>query len=346
MSAAELSAFAFAYAAYDTFGLHLLAIMPGTKVPGVYFNNRWTPNPGWTLYCTTPPSKTVLSNWARAPLAGIGAALGSPIDDEWILIALDFDALDPVVLAVLLAAAAWSPMVRVGSKGEARFFRAPRWVKSMAFNVAGVRVLDILAHGRQIVLPPSIHPEGMAYRWIEGPVDLKMLPLFGEGELATLLAAVRGLGGSVAGAVRQGAPDSASIAAQVVNRAAGGGDFFRELNDMALANLGAWVPQLPIANLRRKAGGWEGTASWRQSNTDPGKPLARRKRNLSFVSRGISDFGDGPKGYSPINVVMAAEGLGFGDAVDWLSTRLGMDTASDPFFAIPLPTNSNLAVVL
>ena len=70
-------------------------------------------------------------------------------------------------------------------------------------------------------------------------------------------------------------------------------------------------------------GKYVAVADWRPSNT--GKPLEQRGLNLSISTKGISDFGDGPKGYSPINFVMAACGLGDdrGRAFMMLSDWLG-----------------------
>ncbi len=50
---------------------------------------------------------------------------------------------------------------------------------------------------------------------------------------------------------------------------------------------------------------------------------------MSFDSRGIRDFGDGGKTYTPLNVVMAARGRGFDDASSWLSEAVG--GATEPF---------------
>ncbi|WP_311276136.1 DUF3987 domain-containing protein [Methylobacterium sp. WCS2018Hpa-22] len=104
-------------------------------------------------------------------------------------------------------------------------------------------------------------------------------------------------------------------------------DFFRRLNDDALANLDAWVPKLALPRLiRQSGGGWRGVPFWRPSST--GTPTNKRKLNLSFDPKGIRDFGDGGRAYTPLNVVLAACDLSEGQidtAAKWLGEWIGYD---------------------
>src|SRR5262245_3259898 len=102
---------------------------------------------------------------------------------------------------------------------------------------------------------------------------------------------------------------------------------YAELNQAALTRLPLWVQELPIHRLRRKQGryaAYEGVAQWRESTT-PGRTLEQRDPNLSIVSSGIKDFGD-DRGYTPLDLVMAAKGCDLKEAVDWLDERLGWST--------------------
>jgi putative DNA primase/helicase len=67
------------------------------------------------------------------------------------------------------------------------------------------------------------------------------------------------------------------------------------LNNLALRNLAAWVPDLNLYGSRRRVGrtnSYEAVATWRPSST--GRPLEQRKRNLQISdNRGIKDFGTG-----------------------------------------------------
>jgi hypothetical protein len=124
---------------------------------------------------------------------------------------------------------------------------------------------------------------------------------------------------------------------------------WQQLNDQALAQLDAWVPELfgDIA-IRQASGGY------RVTSVDLGRDL---EEDLSLTPRGIKDFGvhdlgDEREGKrSPIDVVMEHGQKDFDDAVAWLQARLGGDTetaSTEPstapvdlwntFDAPPLPT--------
>jgi hypothetical protein len=98
---------------------------------------------------------------------------------------------------------------------------------------------------------------------------------------------------------------------------------YRDLNDHALKNLDAWVRDLGIYKCVRQKGryaSYVGVAQWRRSTTH-GDDLDKRDRNLKICSSGIKDFGDN-RGYTPINLVMAAKGYGVSEAVAWLDEKL------------------------
>ncbi len=72
--------------------------------------------------------------------------------------------------------------------------------------------------------------------------------------------------------------------------------------------------------------GYEAVAEWLRLNT--GRPLDKRKLNLSIVPAGITDFGAGDKGgLTAIDLVMRARDCGFDDAFAWLSERTGWGPA-------------------
>lgn len=90
---------------------------------------------------------------ARFPRANIGAVMGL-----WAS-ALDIDTDNNEVLK----AVPYSPFRRKGSKGHVGIY-AP----SKLLNIGATQSpIELLNHGRQIVLPPSIHPDtGKPYEWI------------------------------------------------------------------------------------------------------------------------------------------------------------------------------------
>src|SRR5262249_38595468 len=98
---------------------------------------------------------------------------------------------------------------------------------------------------------------------------------------------------------------------------------FAELNQFALKNLDAWVPELGIHKCRSQRGrhrSYVGVAQWRGTTT--GQKTEDRDAKLKNCASGIKDFGD-DKGYSPIDLVMAAKGCGLTEAVSWLDEKLG-----------------------
>lgn len=99
--------------------------------------------------------------------------------------AVDIDSDD----AKVLAACKPSPVRKRGRKGETRFFRFHADVPSC--KVAGC--IDILANGRQTVMPPSVHPDtNQPYVWLTPDTldnfDLDDLPWFTPDDLHDLRA--------------------------------------------------------------------------------------------------------------------------------------------------------------
>jgi hypothetical protein len=97
---------------------------------------------------------------------------------------------------------------------------------------------------------------------------------------------------------------------------------YAELNELALRELHKWVPELGIHKLRRRVGrfaNYEGVAQWRASTQ--GRPLEERACNLKVSGLGIRDFGDG-RGYSALDLVMAARGTDLFESFCWLDEKL------------------------
>jgi hypothetical protein len=60
------------------------------------------------------------------------------------------------------------------------------------------------------------------------------------------------------------------------------------LNNQALANLDAWVPQLNLYRCQRTAMGYKAVATWRASNS--GQADERRKLNLHVTHKGSGPY--------------------------------------------------------
>jgi hypothetical protein len=137
-------------------GLCPLPIIPGEKVPGEYLGcGKYRRLSDWT---TRPP---IMSS---QPGAGIGVRLGEG------LVGIDIDTDDDGLRARLRStfiAPGQETISRIGGRGELFFLRVHRGrtVESTKHFIGKRAVLEVLAGGRQCVLPPTMHPDGMRYRW-------------------------------------------------------------------------------------------------------------------------------------------------------------------------------------
>lgn len=304
--------------------------VPGGKAPGYRRpDGTWALMTGWERWCREQVPETMVRAWVDRMLgdatdAGIGVACGRG------LICVDIDLEEAV--APLLAILPPSSVQKKGRKGVSLFYRGnTEKIRSKNFRTPErVGLCDLLAEGKQTVLPPSIHPDtGEPYYWwmddnlgnlyledlSELPDDIverigEVLRQFGydpEGERCAPLQ----------GEARSACSGGPSGPAGVSDTAA----LFREVNDRALANLHAWVPHLGLQRCYRAGGGFKAVAEWRASGSR--RPLHLRAPNLSFDHKGIRDFGDN-LGYSPIDVVKEARCVSASEALDWLAPRVGV----------------------
>jgi hypothetical protein len=289
------------YAAqYVAKGLHPIVIGPNSKVPRHFVGGKYVNTPQWQARPVISPPQ---------PGAGIGIRLGNG------LVAIDLD--HPEIAALIEQALPPTPCSKVGRPGrKTLFYRAPATLGTFCFRVGDIKVVEVLCGGAQTVLPPTVHPDtGKPYHW-EGmsllEVDLADLPLL--------------------------SPDIDDHLEQIINEYVGTekvetphkheGDAdspYRQLNELALKryNLPKWVPSLGLHRLKRSRGftpHYTCVATWRESTS--GKSLDERDANLKITPKGIRDFGDG-RGYTAIDLVMAALELELSEAVAWLDEKLG-----------------------
>ncbi len=122
---------------------------------------------GWGLLSAALPPPWQQREWIENyPEANIGCVMGASSG----LIAIDLDSNDARVIRALNSVIGKlnSPWTRIGAKGSVRLFGYNEAIRTARISVMidGVdcRVVEILAKGTQIVIPPSIHPDtGMAY---------------------------------------------------------------------------------------------------------------------------------------------------------------------------------------
>ena len=150
-------------------GWRVLPIRPGGKHP---------PITAWQDAATTDPA--TITSWFTGLYRGhgLGVACG-PLPNGWTLFVLDIDHHGDIDGATTLEAleakhAKLPPTVTAitGNNGRHIFFTAPPGVTIR--NSAGTKLgpgLDIRGDGGQVVVAPTIHPNGNPYTWQRSPSE-------------------------------------------------------------------------------------------------------------------------------------------------------------------------------
>lgn len=285
-------------------GYAALPIMPSSKRPGSMRRGEWVGMNAWhTEYSARLPSRWEVQTWSMSD-AGVGVLCGPGSRG---LVAVDIDTDDAAIKAAICSVLPPTTVRKSGKKGETLFFVAPEMTvlpKPSSWNINGERVCDLIGPGRQTLLPPTVHMDtGQPYKWT-GPDALDDVE---PSELPELPADIADkISAALAPFGYKAEPEFPALIA-----GSGGGEeesACRSINNAALANLDAWVPQLGLYRCQRTQQGYAAVATWRASNG--GRPAEKRKLNLHLTPKGITDFGDGPRGYTAINLVCAANNLG------------------------------------
>lgn len=135
-------------------GYSPLPITPGTKACHVR---------GWTEFCGVQPSSDQVSTWAEQSDSGIGVAMGGGF------IGLDIDTDDEEILAAIRDVIPESIVAKRGAKGRTDFYNdQTQSIPARKFKDCNGRIIvEILAHGNQSVIPPTLHPKtGKPYDYL------------------------------------------------------------------------------------------------------------------------------------------------------------------------------------
>lgn len=286
-------------------GYSAIPVLPGSKRPGQYANKEWYGENDWQRFGDRLPTKYEIPIWSTWPNAGVCVVL----DDNVKVIDIDSD--DENLINAVLAVLPPCSVRKRGAKGFSLFYKGSAEIVSRPFNIKPegekkpIRAVDLLAKGRQTVLPPTIHPQTeQPYVWIDDdsladlePQDLAELPLDVSEKIATALEPF----GFTEEEVKR---DFIGVEA--------GDSVWREIKDLALANLDMWVPDLGIPLAKRSpTGTYRGAAVWRGGDGF----------NVSFHRDGIRDMAQ-DMGLTPIDVVMKSRGMSDMDALAWLKNKL------------------------
>jgi len=320
-------------------GFHAMPVRPGFKVPGDY-HGQWGNLSGWAKYCDAMPPEFLHEKWEDWPDAGVCVAHGKAIG-------LDLDTDRKDVAKALSDAVALSHVRRRGQKGWMGYYRPGsgldgltarvRWYDPEVFTTGqdGTRhyspVVELLLHGTQSVLPPSIHPDTLKpYEWLTPDTlencDISELPEFVGQDLDAMDRELKKIG------LQRQTPRKVHNS-EYERSAASDHDlekpFGRSLNDRAMEPqaLDQWWPALDMPKSRQRGpGAWEAVPYWRGSGS--GRSIQERNPNLKATPGGIVDFG-ADRSYTPADVVMCARDCSFEAAAEWLGQYIRDEKGSE-----------------
>lgn len=293
-------------------GWHAIPCRPGSKRPGVFIGGYWHGMTAWNEYCDRLPTDDEVEQWAKWPAAGVCVALDHHVK------VVDIDTDDEDIREALAAVIPDSPVKKRGLKGYSAFFRGSPDIISRAFSISVFgrqeRIVDLLAYGKQTVCPPTVHPDtDEPYLWLDEPLEhysVDQLPMLDD-DIAEKIEGVLSRFGYAPPIQHKYVAVEASDT------------IWREINDLALANLDMWVPDLNLPMTKRSNDGrYRAVAEWRGVENP----------NLSFSSKGITDWGNGET-HTPINAVMLAFTASLDVATDWLKGKLNYKDTQIPDFS-------------
>ncbi len=318
-------------------GYHVMPVMPGAKVPGSFNGAGWQPMSQWSKWCDAMPPDFLHQKWSDWPDAGLCVAHGA-------VVGLDIDTDRKDVADAAVAAVGPSPLRRTGQKGWMGYYRPGASLDDQTarvrwYDADGKICVELLLHGTQSVIPPTIHPgTGKPYRWITpesmddvAASDLPELP-FGAVGLLDHAFKPLGLTRKAPRKVNATEYDRPAPTANDLEKPIG-----RSINDRAMEPdaIDRWWPalNLPKSRQRGRSGSWEAVPFWRSSGS--GRAMQDRNPNLKAIPTGIIDFG-ADRSYTPIDVVMAARDCSYGSATDWLTQFIRQEDIVD-FSGIAAP---------
>lgn len=130
-----------------------LSVMP------IQANSKKPTLDDWSRFCIKLPLESELESWEFAYSVPRNSNIGLCCGPASGIIALDIDTDDKRILDLCPP----SPVRRRGKKGEVRFFK---WREGINTAELLGKTVEVMSTGKQVVIPPSIHPDGMAYKWI------------------------------------------------------------------------------------------------------------------------------------------------------------------------------------
>ena len=263
-------------------GYNPIWLSPGTKVPG---------RTGWGDHLSTLDS--VPQDFCR--VGNIGLMQGVVGADKTFGVVIDIDLDDHALISCVQSAVGAPCPQKRAKKGVSFVLRGIGEIRSQTlhdYRTTKRPAGDILAKGKQTVIPPSTHPEGMPYQWVTSETPLNtpynQLPIIDESAIKEIRAFLRNANNPIA-----------NLNVMTWNGINGGGD----THDICLAAVGAmvaddWTDEQIHARIRRakreaceRAGeryDWPGEAKAYQEWIDSAreKGFGKRPNKAKLPSRG------------------------------------------------------------
>lgn len=154
---------------YQELGFSVIPLVYGSKRPAL---------PSWEEYQGRRPTEEELTAWFGGERRNVGVICGEVSDN---LVVLDFDRPE-VFEKVKSCLPPSAPVVETG-RGFQVYLRTPFPAQTQKISQAGI---DVRGEGSYVVAPPSLHPNGRIYRFLN-PEVLEAKRLAYVGDLASLL---------------------------------------------------------------------------------------------------------------------------------------------------------------
>lgn len=144
-------------------GYSVIPDKAGSKIPAIV---------AWNTYANKLPSIEEVNQWCEIKDANMSVMFGKLSG----IVGLDLDTDDEYIQQQIGHLLPPSPVERRGSKGFVRFYRFSDEVSQEVYetyidpkdNIPKKRViLELLSTGKKATIPPSIHPSGQPYKWID-----------------------------------------------------------------------------------------------------------------------------------------------------------------------------------
>lgn len=173
---------------YQEFAQDYLA--KGYSVIPDKFKSKMPAIKGWSEYCDRLPTPEEVEGWKNnIPESNISLCLGESSG----VIAVDVDTEDNEILELIRKHLQPSPYEKVGSKGFTRFYRYTR-ENTQIFKHNKSVLFELLSTGKKTTLPPSVHPNGMQYKWSGDSLDSVIpseLPVLAPFNLSNINAMIK-----------------------------------------------------------------------------------------------------------------------------------------------------------